>query len=77
MSRTDQQTDMGEQTLIDGVRPITLRDRLSLMATQPMTPKRSPGASQKPCDHCLFDEVGRTQLDLVDLIAPSQPETDL
>ena len=55
MSRESEVTAVGRQTLIDGVRPITLRDRLTVMAAQPMTPKRSPTAIQKPCDHGLFD----------------------
>lgn len=76
MSRETDPTDAGAQTLIDGVRPVSLRDRLTVMAAQPMTPKRHPHAPQKPCDHGLFDEVGRAQLDLVDLIAQPRPETD-
>lgn len=68
-------TDVGEQTLMDGVRPITLRDRLGVMAALPMTPRRNPAASQKPCDHGLFDEVGRAQLDLCDLIQTKETET--
>jgi len=68
-------TDVGEQTLMDGVRPITLRDRLGVMAVLPMTPKRNPFAYQKPCDHGLFDEVGRAQLDLCDLIQTKETET--
>jgi len=68
MSRATETTDVGEQTLMDGVRPVTLRDRLGVMAALPMTPKRNPAIPQKPCDHGLFDEVGRAQLDLCDLI---------
>ena len=67
-------TDVGEQTLMDGVRPITLRDRLGVMAALPMTPKRTPSAPQKLCDHGLFDEVGRAQLDLCDLIQTKETE---
>ena len=63
------------QTLIDGVRPITLRDRLTVLAAQPMTPKRNPTAPQKPCDHGLFDEVSRAQLDLCDLIPIKETDT--
>lgn len=68
MSRESEVTAVGRQTLIDGVRPITLRDRLTVMAAQPMAPKRNPTAIQKPCNHGLFDEVSRAQLDLCDLI---------
>lgn len=75
MTRETETTEVGEQTLMDGVRPITLRDRLRLMAESPMTPKRNPNAPQKQCDHGLFDEVGRAQIDLTDLIAQSKKET--
>ncbi len=69
MRRQSESTEFGDQTLIDGVQPITLRDRLGVMAALPMTPKRNPTAPQKPCDHGLFDEVSRAQLDLCDLIS--------
>ena len=72
MSRQSESTEVGDQTLINGVRPITLRDRLGVMAALPMTPKRNPTAPQKPCDHGLFDEVGRAQLDLCDLITAKE-----
>ncbi len=75
MTRETETTEVGEQTLMDGVRPIPLRDRLRLMAASPMTPKRNPNAPQKQCDHGLFDEVGRAQIDLTDLIAQSNKET--
>ena len=75
MTRKCEPTAVGDQTLIDGVAPITLRDRLIVMASQPMTPKRNPNAPQKQCDHGLFDEVGRAQIDLCDLIAQSTKET--
>lgn len=61
-------TDVGEQSLIDGVSPVTLGERLTAQTAQPMTPRRNPHAVQKPCDHGLFDEVGRAQIDLLDLI---------
>lgn len=75
MSGDTEETDVGEQTLIAGVRPVTLRDRLSVMAASPMRPKRNPTAQQKSCDHGLFDEVSRAQIDLVDLITASHKET--
>lgn len=61
-------TDVGEQRLMCGVRPITLKDRLQALAAQPMRPKRNPNAQQRPADLGLFDDVGRAQLDLCDLI---------
>jgi len=62
--RTYESTDVGEQSLIDGVRPVTLGEKLTARTSHPMTPKRNPNAGQKPCDHGLFDEVGRAQIDL-------------
>ena len=66
--RKYESTDVGEQSLIEGVRPVTLGEKLTARTTHPMTPKRNPNAGQKPCDHGLFDEVGRAQIDLLDLI---------
>ena len=63
-----EQTEQGEQTLFFGVAPVTMRARLSLMALRPMAPRRNPNASQKPCDHGLFDEVRRDQIDLIDFL---------
>ena len=60
-------TDVGAQSLIDGVRPVTLGEKLTAQTTLPMTPKRNPNAEQKLCDHGLFDEVGRAQIDWLDL----------
>jgi len=73
-------TEQGEQLLVSGVRPITLRDRLTVLTAQPMAPKCNPNAQQKPCDVGLFDEVSRTQIDMLDLIraaelsAPPSPQ---
>lgn len=53
-------TPQGEQMLIPGVRPITTRDRLTLLTDAPMRPR----AAQKPLDIGLFDEASRNQLDL-------------
>lgn len=75
MTRKSETTEVGDQTLIDGVRPVTLRDRLAVIAAQPMAPRRNPNAPQKQCDHGLFDKVGRAQIDLCDLIAQTSKET--
>ena len=75
MSGDTEETDVGEQTLIAGVRPVTIRDRLAVMAASPMRPRRNPTAHQKSCVHGLFDEVSRAQIDLVDLITASHKET--
>jgi len=63
---------VGEQTLIDGVRPVTLGEKLTARTTHPMVPRRNPNAVQKSCDIGLFDEVGRAQIDLCDLIATKE-----
>lgn len=71
-------TEIGEQTLVTGVRPVTLRDRLAVRQAEPPRPKRNPDARQKACNLGLFDEVGRTQTDLVDMLraerAASEPD---
>ena len=65
-------TEVGEQTLIDGVRPVTLGEKLTARTTHPMVPRRQPNAVQKSCDIGLFDEVGRAQIDLCDLIVTKE-----
>ena len=57
-------TDVGEQTLMRGVRPVSLGEQFTARTGHPMTPKRQPNAIQKSCDIGLFDEVGRAQIDL-------------
>lgn len=59
-------TPIGEQTLIPGVRRVSIYERLMVLAAQPLGPKKS----QKPCDLGLFDEVARNQLDL---FSPNPP----
>ena len=61
-------TPEGEQIVAPGVKPITLRDRLTVRAAQPIAPKCNPNAVQKPCDLGLFDEAGRNQLDMLDFL---------
>ncbi|MEO1168742.1 MAG: hypothetical protein AAFW97_08550 [Pseudomonadota bacterium] len=70
-----ERTEAGEQTLVSGVRPVTLADRLAVRAAAPITPKRNPNAEQKPCDHGLFDTSARDQLDLIDAIRAAQKTT--
>ena len=53
-------TPDGEQTLIPGVRPITMRDRLEARMEAPLIPRKP----QKPLDIGLFDEISRNQLSL-------------
>lgn len=69
MTYKSEHSEVGEQTLITGVRPVTLGAKLTARTTHPMLPKRNPTAVQKSCDIGLFDEVGRAQIDLCDLIA--------
>ena len=66
--REAEATAIGLQTLVDGVRPVTLADRLAERAADPIRPRRNPYAQQKACDVGLFDEVGRAQVDLMDLL---------
>lgn len=68
MTRQSEHSDVGEQTLIDGVKPVTLGEKLTARTSHPMVPRRNPNALQKSCDIGLFDEVGRAQIDLCDLI---------
>ena len=60
-------TPEGVQALVPGVAPVTLHERLDVLASKPMTPKRGP-ILQKPCDIGLFDEAARNQLDLIDAL---------
>lgn len=72
MTRVSEPTDQGDQVLIDGVTPITTRDRLAALAALPMRPKRNPNARQKHCDHGLFDEIARAQMDFFDCVATNE-----
>ena len=61
--KTDtEETDAGRQTLMRGVAPITLRDRLACLAAAPI----ALHAAQKNCNHGLFDLEARRQTDLID-----------
>ena len=53
-------TNQGEQKLIHGVHPVSMKARLNVLAAHPLAPTRL----QKPCDIGLFDEVARNQLDM-------------
>ena len=68
-------TEEGEQTLVHGVRPVTLGERLTAKTRHPSRPRRNPDARQLPCDLGLFDEVGRAQTDLLDLIDQMETQT--
>jgi len=65
-------TPEGEQVLVPGVAPVTLRDRLMARMAGPMTPKRNPDAAQKSCDIGLFDQAARDQCDLIDFLRATE-----
>lgn len=65
-------TPIGRQSLVPGVAPIRLADRLAARAAAPLEPKKP----QRPCDLGLFDLNARNQLDLFAQPAPDQPESD-
>jgi hypothetical protein len=53
-------TPEGEQTLVPGVAPVTLRERLALRIAASLGPRKP----QKPLNIGLFDEDARNQLSL-------------
>lgn len=53
-------TVAGVQTLVPGVAPLTLGDRLAVLANAPLLPRRA----QRPANHGLFDTNARNQLEL-------------
>jgi hypothetical protein len=59
-------TPVGEQTLVPGVRRISIYERLMVLAAQPLGSNRL----QKPCDLGLFDDMARNQ---PDLFSPNSP----
>ena len=66
MTRQFEPTEVGEQSLIDGVRPVTLGEKLTARTTHPMTTKRNPNAGQKRTicpfsDHGFFDGEGQVR----------------
>jgi len=53
-------TVQGQQVLVPGVRPVSMKARLEVLAAHPLGSDRL----QKPCDIGLFDEVARNQMEL-------------
>lgn len=53
-------TPEGEQMLVPGVAPISVRQRIEARMAGPLVPRKP----QKPLDIGLFDEAARNQLDL-------------
>jgi hypothetical protein len=64
-------TSLGPQTLVPGVRPVSMKVRLEALAAHPLEPRRL----QKPCDIGLFDDVARNQMDLFSASNPN-PTTE-
>ena len=65
-------TAIGPQSLVPGVVPITVRDRLLCRAAAPLAPKKP----QRGCDHGLFDLAARDQLDMFQSRQPSSDAGD-
>ncbi len=59
-------TSLGPQTLVPGVRPVSMKARLEVLAAHPLGSDRL----QKPCDIGLFDEVARNQMELFSIDKP-------
>jgi hypothetical protein len=59
-------TPLGSQTLVPGVRPVSMKARLEALAAHPLC----SGRQQKPCDIGLFDDVARNQMDLFSTTNP-------
>jgi len=53
-------TEQGEQVLVPGVAPVTLRQRLAALLAAPLASSKP----QRPMNIGLFDEDARNQLDL-------------
>ena len=53
-------TSLGPQSLVPGVRPVSMKARLEALAAHPLISDRL----QKPCDLGLFDEAARNQMEL-------------
>ncbi len=65
-----EQTDIGQQYLIGGVKPVTLKQRLEVLASLTIHPKRA--CTQKPCDIGLFDgETGQENMDRTHVFLPN------
>jgi hypothetical protein len=60
-------TSLGPQTLVPGVRPVSMKARLEALAAHPLGSDRL----QKPCDIGLFDDVARNQMDLFSASNPN------
>ena len=59
-------TVQGQQVLVHGVRPVSMKARLEVLAAHPLGSNRL----QKPCDIGLFDDVARNQMELFSINKP-------
>lgn len=56
MSRQSEKTNAGEQTLIHGVRLVSLSEKLTAMTAYPCDPNVIQTLSKKPCDLKCFQQ---------------------
>jgi hypothetical protein len=63
-------TPIGPQALVPGVRPVSMKARLEVLAAHPLASMKM----QKPCDIGLFDDVARNQMDLFSATTPKTSE---
>ena len=63
-------TSMGEQTLVPGVRRVSIYERLMVLTALPLGSHRL----QKPCDLGLFDDVARNQMELFSANSPTRKD---
>jgi hypothetical protein len=63
-------TSLGPQTLVPGVRPVSMKARLEVLTAHPLGCRRL----QKPCDIGLFDDVARNQPDLFSTNSPTRKD---
>jgi hypothetical protein len=63
-------TPIGEQTLVPGVRRVSIYERLMVLAALPVGSNRL----QKPCDLGLFDDVARNHPDLFSTNFPTRKD---
>jgi hypothetical protein len=63
-------THLGPQTLVPGVRPVSMKTRLEVLAAHPMASDKM----QRPCDIGLFDDVARNQMELFSANSPTRKD---
>ena len=63
-------TSLGPQTLVPGVRPVSMKARLEVLAAHPLGCRKL----QKPCDIGLFDDVARNQMGLFSTNSPTRKD---